>query len=316
MPKRIVPNMMAGFQSMTNEQDRYRKLLSQKMTLETESANRNVNIDKHLLSLQFEDFQEYIGNPQHPATLQRQPMTDAQTDYFYTYVHPKKRSWIHLNKARQCGWTECVLRIIAYHSIHKYAGKKIGIIAGTNMNTTKQIFARLKELYTRTPLEDLVIDKRPLELHLSNGTTVYGGAASVETFTGWTKFGCFLMDEAAKWNLVEDRPVLNAMLPIARSNNADVHMISTPKGPRGFFYHIAMADKDQVRFQRLKYDIYQGGNQLYSLEEIEEMINSSEEDPAQEYLCEFTIGRDSIWQANTPDDYTNEYREMMYNPMV
>ena len=182
------------------------------------------------------------------------------------------------------------------------------------MNTTKQIFSRLEELFADA-LTSTINEKESGSMHLvlKNGTEYWGGPATVETFTGWTKFGAFMLDEAAKWNLVNDRPVLNAMLPIARSNRSDVFMISTPKGPRGFFYHIHQAETKETQFSRAKYDIYEGGYELYSYDEIEEMISSSEEDPMQEYLCQFTIGRDSIFGYNTNDDYTQLYAEADYS---
>ena len=277
---------------------------------DTATENTTALFEK-IKAMSFLEFQDFVGLPEHPATLKPQPLTTAQVDFYNRFVDKAgdKKAWVHLNKARQCGWTECVLRILAYHGFHRYRGKKVGIIAGTNINTTKQIFQRLRELFRNIP--DTIADEGRMYIRLHNGTEYYGGPAAVETFTGWTKFGAFFLDEAAKWNLVEDRPVLNAMLPIARSNRADVFMISTPKGPRGFFYHIAM-DKD-TPFQKAEYDIHRGGADLYTLKERQDMIDSSEEDPAQEYLCEFTIGRGSIWGFNTEEDRTNEYMVMDYD---
>ena len=58
---------------------------------------------------------------------------------------------------------------------------------------------------------------------------------------------------------------------------------------------------------------------LYTKAEIEEMISSSAEDPSQEYLCQYSIGKDSIfgnvsaedqqgmseWLSNDDDDEDN-----------
>ena len=261
-----------------------------------------------LLAMPFTTFNRYIGLPLHPKTLKASNFTPSQRD-FLKLVNPSRPTWIHLNKARQCGWSEMVLRIMGYNAFHKYRGKKIGIVAGTNEKTTRQLFGRLVELFDRIP--ETVLDKRATELHLVNGTSFYAGAANVETFTGWTKFSAFLMDESAKWDLKDDEGVLNATLPIARASGADVFMISTPKGPRGFFYHIAMKKKSE--FTRVKCDIWEGGRGLYTRPEIRKMIEESEGDPAQEYLCEFSIGRGSIWGYNTDDDRTGQYREMIWD---
>jgi len=291
---------------------RWRKLRTQRQSLVSDStAIRELSrIDPDLAKRDFTGFNERVGLPQHPDTLVRQPLTECQMHFYNNYVPPDKPAWILLNKARQCGWTETVLRILAYHGFHKYAGRKIGIVAGTNQKTTRQIFGRLRELFK--PLPHLVLYDRPMELGLVNGTEYHAGAANVETFTGWTKFGAFFMDEAAKWDLIDDRPVLNAMLPIARSNGSDVFMISTPKGPRGFFYHIDMGEWGGDKFSRIKYDIYEAGGELYTLDQIEEMIAATDVDPDQEYMCKYTSGRESVWGPLTHDDFTDEYMERAY----
>lgn len=238
----------------------------------------------------FLEFNKFIGLPNHPATLRSQPLTAAQRGFFQNYVHPERQVKIHLNKARQCGWTEMILRILAYHSFHKYKGGKIVIIPGTRERTTKEIFNRILELLRPTKQ---IENEGYLYLRLRNGTEIYGASANPEAITGWTKIKAILMDESAKWNLVDDTPVINAILPIVRTNKADLFMISTPKGPRGFFYNIDM--DAQSDFIKVKYDIHAGGAELYSDEERQDMINSSAEDPAQEYLNQYTTGRSSIF---------------------
>ena len=245
----------------------------------------------------FIEFNKFIGLPKHPATLKEQPLTAVQRGFFKEYVHPTRQCKIHLNKARQCGWTEMILRILAYHCFHKYAGGKIVIIPGTRERTTKEIFGRFKELIKNT---GKIEEEGYLYIRLSNGTEIYGEKANPEAITGWTKIKAILMDEAAKWNLVDDTPVINAILPIVRTNKSDLFMISTPKGPRGFFYNIDM--NPQSDFLKVKYDIHAAGAELYSDEERQKMIESSEEDPAQEYLNQYTTGRNSIFGNNFKEE--------------
>ena len=256
----------------------------------------------------FLEWNQFIGMPLHPATLRPGTFTRAQMEVA-SMIDPKKPTWIHLVKARQCGWTELFLRIVAYNGFHKYKNRKVGIIAGTRTDTTSQIFGRLVDLFDAIP--DTIEDQSSMYLRLRTGTEYYGGPAAVETFTGWTKFGGIMADESAKWRFTDDRPVVNSLLPLARSNAADVFMLSTPNGPFGFFYDIAM-QTSRTNFLRVSYDIWAGGSELYSKPQIQDMLDSSEEDPAQEYLCEFTIGRDSIWGMLKDEDHTNEYKEAIY----
>lgn len=246
----------------------------------------------------FIKFNKLIGLPKHPQTMRERPLTSIQKTFYKTYIHEKRQDKIHLNKARQCGWTELMLRVLAYHAFFKYAGKKIIIIPGTRESTTKEIYGRFKELFRN--ISNQVAYSGALYMRLKNGTEIYGQPAAPEAITGWTKIGCVFMDEAAKWNLTEDLPVINAILPIVRTNKSDVIMISTPKGPRGFFYNIEM--NQESSFAKPIYDIHAGGQELYTDEERMEMINSSEEDPNQEYLNQYVAGRDSIFGKIDDED--------------
>ena len=57
----------------------------------------------------------------------------------------------HVNKSRQIGLTEIVLRIVQYLAFSKYAGGRIMIIAGTREKTTKKVMDRLKLLFQNIP---------------------------------------------------------------------------------------------------------------------------------------------------------------------
>lgn len=240
---------------------------------------------------EFVAFNELIGLPRHPVTFSPHPITNIQRTFIETYCHKDRQDRVHLNKARQCGWTELILRHLAHQAFFKYKGKKIIIIASTKLQTTKQIYARFLGLFVN--LRSEIAETGSLYLRLKNGTEIYGVSANEEAITGWTKVGCIFMDEAAKWDLIDDQPVLNSMLPIVRTNNSDIFMISTPKGPRGFFYNIEM--NKESTFAKPVYDIHAGGQELYSNEQRMEMINSSEEDPQQEYLNQYTMGRNSYF---------------------
>jgi len=249
----------------------------------------------------FITFNHMIGLPKHPQTLLPCPMTKIQLHLVETGIPFKGQVRLHLNKARQCGWTETILRVLAFHSFHKYAGKKIIIIPGTREKTTKDIFYRFEQLFRNIP--EYVVESQSLFMRLTNGTEIYGMPANPEAVTGWTKIGAIFMDEAAKWNLVDDYPVINAIMPIVRTNKSDLFMISTPKGPRGFFYDFDIADNT---FKKFVIDIWEGGAEMYTKSEMQEMIESSEEDPDQEYLNKYTTGRDSIWGDVTDEHRTDE----------
>ena len=252
-----------------------------------------------------------VGLPEHPGTGQAEPLTPFQVDFFNAVnkavAQPDGMSvteWkrlahkFHLNKGRQMGFTEIVLRVIQYYCFNRYAGYKVGIIAATNgklagkdLRRFYRLFAKIPTVLTGTPKSNVI--------QLVNDTTVEAFPASEEALTGDTNYKCIFMDEAAKWKLVDDTPVFNSVMPIVRSNGSDLFLVSTPKGPLKMFYKIY---KDPQDFVMLEYDIWAAEGNMYTKTQIENMIATSKEDPNQEYLCKFTIGQDSIFGLIGDDD--------------
>lgn len=220
-----------------------------------------------------------------------------------TLVSKRKGIKLHVNKGRQMGFTETFLRIIQDQCFERYAGKKVILMAGTRFKTTKDIYRRFRELWNN--IEYNIREEGSDEMTLHNGCQIMALPASPEAITGLTKVGAVLLDESAKWRLVDDTEVMNAVMPIVRTNRSDCFMISTPKGPRGFFYHTEM---DQNDFHKKKYDIHQAVGYLYTEAEVEAMLESSVEDPNQEYLNQYVAGRSSIFGAVT-DEMRDSYEE-------
>jgi len=233
-----------------------------------------------------------VDLPRHPATFQESSLMPYQ-EQFFSLQHKRNPTKYHINKARQIGWTETILRIIQYECFHKYRGGKIIILTATRFDTGKDIFQRFKQLFNNITYTIKKLESNSITL--TNNTQIVNLPANPEAVTGLTKIKCVFMDECSKWNLKDDQPVINAILPIVRTNQSDLFMISTPKGPRGFFFNIETSEND---FYKLKYNIYEVQGLLYSKTEIEQMINSSVEDPNQEYLNQYVAGRNAIFQSD------------------
>lgn len=250
-----------------------------------------------------------IGLPRHPATNEEMPLTPFQVDFAIKVIdgrlgfgdaiaQMRRPLMMHLNKGRQMGFTEIVLRLIIHLSFSRYAGANIGIIAATNGSLAKKDLRRLARLLKSIPnvVEQWI--KNSI-IRLVNGTVIEAYPASEEALTGDTKYKCIFMDEAAKWRIVDDTPVFNSILPIVRTNGADLYLVSTPKGPVKMFYNIHEDPQDFVMFE---YDIWHTEGNLYTKEEIEVLLASSKEDPEQEYMCKYKIGKDSIFGSVTSED--------------
>ena len=61
----------------------------------------------------FLEFNNIIGLPKHPQTFKEHALTNIQVKLFKESVHHTNQTKLHLNKARQCGWTETILRVLA-----------------------------------------------------------------------------------------------------------------------------------------------------------------------------------------------------------
>lgn len=248
--------------------------------------------------------QHFVGLPRHPSTLEPTPMAPYQMEFHYTIEHTRHHEF-HVNKSRQIGFTEMMIREFQHRGFNKYAGKLNIIIAGTREKTTKKIFDRFTSLYEKF---DHLIAKREgaLDFTLLDGTEFLGLPASAEAITGLTKVGGIFVDEAAKFNLVDDQPVMNAIKPIVEINRSDLFLVSTPKGRRGFFYNI---DTEENSFMKLKYNIWHGVPWIYSKEEAEAMLKDPTVDAEQEYLNQYTTSRSSVFGSAFPEEQyeTEEY---------
>ena len=206
-----------------------------------------------------------IGLPRHPATNEPMPLTPYQAELFVTIDNAKKprrgQSAIdamqdahkfHINKGRQMGFTEIILRIILYYCLHDYEGANIGIIAATNGSLAKKDLRRFARLFKSIPsiVQQWVKNGTMILIH---DTTIEAFAASEEAITGDTKYKCIFMDEAAKWRTTDDQPIFNSIVPIVWTNGADLFLVSTPKGRVKMFYAI---HKDHEDYIMIKYDIW------------------------------------------------------------
>ncbi len=205
----------------------------------------------------------------------------------------------HVVKGRQMGFTEIVLRVIFHFCFSRYAGSKIGIIAAVNGKLANKNLRRFMQLFVH--IKSVVPNGiKSSVLTIINNTTIEAFPASEEAITGDTKYACIFMDESAKWKLVNDDPVFNSIMPIVRSNGSDLFLVGTFKGPIKMHYKI-WKDKDPD-FIFLEYTIERTVGNLYTREQVDKMIQSTTEDPDQEYMCKASAGRDSIFGAVTDKD--------------
>lgn len=255
---------------------------------------------KHDIPDNFILFNELIGLPKHPHTNQIMPLMPYQTEFFKE-VHPTRQVKFHINKARQMGFSELVLRIIAYHSFFKYKGKQIIIIAGTGERlTATKLMRRFKMLFENIPEQvygwtpgKRVIDIGPYnQLLLKNGTFIQALPSNSGAVRGDTKIGAIIMDEAAHFDAVDDSPVMDSVGPIVFTNQSDLFMLSTPNGRRGFFYNLSRDPQDYI-LRIFSYRETIGF--LYASEDWDKELSRTDIDVEQEYKNQYTTTRRSYY---------------------
>jgi len=256
-------------------------------------------------------FTHLVGLPRHPATNEAMPLMDYQAE-FYHNTHTSKNRKFHVNKSRQMGFSELILRILQYDAFSIHKGGKIIIMAGTASRTTKDIMNRLYQLFSNIRHTVKRHDNNVIEL--TNGTQFLGLPANPDSIRGFTKIDAILLDESASWDLISDQKVLDSVMPIVNTNKSMLYMISTPKGMRGFFYNI---DKErEPDFDYFTYSIYEAVDHIYTIQECEDMLKDNSIDTEQEYLNKFTSSRNSIFGEITEDmtdDYMPEDLDLLLN---
>jgi hypothetical protein len=223
----------------------------------------------------------------------------------------------HIVKGRQMGFTEIVLRLLFHFCFTRYPeDSNIGIMAATTGALARKDLRRFASLFKHitSVVEHWVKSTREgVCMRIINGITIWAYSAAEEAVTGDTNYVAFFMDESAKWKLVDDTGVFNSVLPIIRSNGADLFLLSTFKGPQKMFYKIW---KDPQEFIKFEFTIWRAEGNLYTKPQIENMLATSKEDPDQEYLCKPTIGQDAILGTISDDDRADysEWTTEDYDP--
>ena len=251
-------------------------------------------------------FSHRVGLPKHPAKLQPMKFMPHQDDLVKQSMSSNHLKF-HVNKSRQIGLTEICLRIVQYQMFHKYEGGRVMIIAGTREKTSKKVMGRLRQLFK--PISGaLEGGGNDLLITLKNGSVIEGLPSNSEAIRGDTKIRAIIVDEAAHFGLVDDSVVLDAIEPIVMTNKSDLFLVSTPRGQRGFFYDISISEND---YKKLHYDYTNAIGWIYTREEMEEELKRTDIDVDQEYRCQFTSARNSIFGVITADS-TEEYEAEDY----
>jgi len=250
----------------------------------------------------FIEFNKFIGLPVHPATLEPTSLMPYQME-FIKLIPEKRNRLFHINKSRQIGVTELILRVLAYHCFHKYKGYKIMLIAGTREKTAAKIMRRFKKLFKNIRSE-VAEDTNAFVLRLKNGSEIEALPSNSDSIRGDTRIKAIFVDEAAHFGMIDDSVVMDAIEPIVFTNRSDLYLVSTPRGKRGFFYDIATEKNEYFKVQ---WDYTKAIGWIYSEEEIDKELQRTDVDVLQEYQCQFTSGAGTIISEEMIEQMEEDY---------
>lgn len=247
----------------------------------------------------FAKFNEIIGLPRHPATLDPSPLLPHQLE-----IRDAVRKYHRLivNKSRKIGSTETHLRIIAEGCYNEYMNHNGIIIFGNRQNEANKKLEEFENLFhsTWTDLDgkkwrygDLVMNKKSNKMELYSGVTIETYPAEPTALRGPANVKFVLFSEAAHINRLSDSKVYTAAHPlVANDDSADFMMESTPNGKRGFFYNLFSS---QNEYWKLQYPYTVALDHLFSKDFIDSEKNNPEIDFEQEYCCKFTTSSGSVF---------------------
>lgn len=237
----------------------------------------------------FVKFNEFIGNPKHPATGKPSPMTPYQIDLDELI---DKYGWILVNKSKKIGITESALRSIARRCFSKYAGAEVMLCAGNKERHAISLMERFTPLFNR--LRDSIVEQSNTHLKLNNGTVINAYPSNAEALIGRPLVKCIYLDEAAYTGIINDQPVFDNLFANISNTHGDFIITSTPNGMRGFFFE--MCQRPSEGWYYVEYDYLHG---LEAMLLDKDVIEKAKKDPAidfdQLYRCKFTTTRASIF---------------------
>lgn len=263
-------------------------------TIGTESDKDNLKIPDN-----YESFNKLIGLPKHPIHKKPIGLLPYQKE-FHKKIPRQRQIKFHVNKARQIGFTELILRVLAFEAFHKYKEGQIFIIVGTRQAEANKLMYRFKLLFEKIPDKLLgwkpgmkAINVGPKDsLTLKNGTLIQALPSTSSAIRGETNIKAIFIDEAAHFDLIDDSIVMDAIGPIVFTNQSDLFMISTPNGRRGFFYEISKNPED---YMPLMYRYEHTLGLIFSEEQWNKELARTDIDVQQEYMNQFTTTRRSYY---------------------
>jgi len=212
--------------------------------------------------------------------------------------HPDAKQQIVLNPGIRRGLLNCsrqwgkstVTAAKAVHRAYVTPGSLV-MVASPGARQTGE-FLRKASHFLRKLDVPLRRDGGPLSLSLPNGSRIVGVPGTADTVRGYSAVSLMLIDEAS---YVSD-DLYQAVGPSLAVSDGDLWLISTPNGPRGFFYEAWTNGGDTWRRVRVPASDFDRIPPRF-LEE--QRVSLGDRGFRQEYECEFVGAVGSLFELET-----------------
>lgn len=249
-------------------------------------------------------FNEAIGLPIHPVTNLPSPLLPYQIDID---AYPGKD--ILIIKANKCGITEIMLRkIIRMAVVGDLQGYDI-ILGSSEEQLAMENMRRAQVIFGQSSLlRPLVKEATASKMILRNSTRFLTLPSNAAAIRSWPRVKCVFLDEAAHIGRLDDTEYFAAASSRLANTNGYMYVVSTPHGPRGFFYDLytkAIEGKIQMKKFELPYTV--GLGVFYDQEFIDKERSRLGPLFQQEYEGSFISGRNAAIEPELLEHASEDY---------
>lgn len=200
-----------------------------------------ITVSPEQLTSDPKQFNEAIGLPKHPVTRLPSPLTPYQLDI----IGYQGREQV-INKANKIGVTEAILRrMVLKATVGDCKGYQL-MLGAQDVNLAIENMSRLQRIFEESKILNKFVRGQPTRkrLYLVDGTTFFVMPRRAAALRGWPLVKYIFYDEAAHYGLLDDEDFLAAGYARLANTQGYLDVVSTPFGPRGYFYRLCKAAED------------------------------------------------------------------------
>jgi hypothetical protein len=209
---------------------------------------------------------------EHPLYEYEQLLYDKLFTNGRSFTFKDKHLWVL--KSTGLGITEFFLRIIGWLCVKddSLKGSQICIVTGPRVELSITLIDRLKAIFYHKL--GVIFSNKETVLELNGVKIEVYPSHHLDAMRGLANVSFILLDEADFFPPGQQQDARDISERYIGKSNPFIVMASTPNAPNSLFWKIEQEKETECIYQRLKLDYTYGLNKIYSLEEIEKVMQS------------------------------------------